>query len=240
MATHNQVSNWPQWPQVDARTMEVVSASLIARRWSISGLPSPHPSFVARVEADFARLIGREYCVTTCNGSSAIVIALQALGIGPGHRVLVPATTWVGCATAVHRVGASPVFMDGDENSPCMNPAIPQDIDPKSIDAILAVHLYASHDDVDRLRRWAPHAMIVEDCSHCHTASDKHGRALGTLGDISIFSFQATKILTCGEGGAALTDESSLAARLAALRSSRTRTPYARVVLWLARRGIWS
>lgn len=220
---HEKFSQWPQWPQVDARTMEAVSASLVARRWSISGLPSHHRSFLARVEADFARLIGRKHCVTTCNGSSAIVIALQALGIGPGHRVLVPATTWVGCATAVLRVGASPVFMEGDENSPCMNPDISHGIDPNSIDAILAVHLYSSHDDVDRLRRWAPRAWIVEDCSHCHTATDTRGRTLGTLGDISIFSFQATKILTCGEGGAALTDDSSLAARLAALRADSRR-----------------
>jgi dTDP-4-amino-4,6-dideoxygalactose transaminase len=113
--------------------------------------------------------------------------------------------------------------MEGDENSPCMNPDIPQDIDPNSIDAILAVHLYSSHDDVDRLRRWAPRAVIVEDCSHCHTAIDHRGRTLGTLGDISIFSFQATKILTCGEGGAALTNDPSLAARLAALRADSRR-----------------
>ena len=223
MLIHDEVLHWPQWPQVDARTIETASASLIARRWSISGPASSHMSFLARVEADFARLIGRQYCITTCNGSSAIVIALQALGIGPGHRVLVPATTWVGCATAVHRVGASPVFMDGGENSPCMNPDISQDIDPNSLDAILAVHLYSSHDEVDRLRRWAPRAMIIEDCSHCHSAIDKTGRALGTLGDISIFSFQATKILTCGEGGAALTDDPSLAARLAALRADSRR-----------------
>jgi dTDP-4-amino-4,6-dideoxygalactose transaminase len=223
MLMNDGISDWPQWPQVDARTMETLSASLIARRWSISGLRSAYASFLTRVEVEFARLIGRKHCVTTCNGSSAIVIALQALGIGPGHRVLVPATTWVGCATAVHRVGASPVFMEGDENSPCMNPDIAQDIDPNSIDAILAVHLYSSHDDVDRLRRWAPRAVIVEDCSHCHTAIDKRGRTLGTLGDISIFSFQATKILTCGEGGAALTDDSSLAARLAALRADSRR-----------------
>ena len=219
MLSRSEGWHWPTWPQVDARTIEVVSASLIARRWSISGLPSPHESFLARVEAEFARLIGRKYCVTTCNGSSAIVIALQALGIGPGHRVLIPATTWVGCATAVHRVGASPIFMDGDEISPCMNPDLSRDIDPSSIDAILAVHLYSSHDDVERLRRWAPRAMIIEDCSHCHTAMDKNGRMLGTLGDISIYSFQATKILTCGEGGAALTDNPLFAARLAALRA---------------------
>ena len=82
-----------------------------------------------------------------------------------------------------------------------MNPDKSQDIDPNSINAILAVHLYSSHDDVNRLHQWAPRAMIIEDCSHCHSAIDETGRVLGTLGDISIFSFQATKILTCGEGG---------------------------------------
>lgn len=210
---------WPLWPQIDSRTLEAVSISLIARRWSISGPPSNYASFIAKAESDFARSIGRRYCVTTCNGSSAIVIALQALGIGPGSRVLIPATTWVGCATAVLRIGAFPVFMDGSAETPCMNLNDEHGINPDSIDAILAVHLYASHEDIDSLRRWAPGAKIVEDCSHCHGAIDSKGRALGTLGDISIFSFQATKILTCGEGGAAVTDEPELAARLAALRA---------------------
>jgi len=114
--------------------------------------------------------------------------------------------------------------MEGDDDSPCMNPNADGSIDPESIDAVLAVHLYASHDDVDRLRRWAPRAKIVEDCSHCHGATDASGRRLGTLGDISIFSFQATKLLTCGEGGAALTDDSELAARLAVLRADSRRS----------------
>jgi dTDP-4-amino-4,6-dideoxygalactose transaminase len=213
------MSDWPQWPQVDRRTLEAVSTSLVARQWSVSGPPSHYTSFVAKAENDFARLIGRKYCVTTCNGSSAIVIALQALAIGPGNRVLLPATTWVGCATAVLRVGALPVFMDGSARTPCTNPDGDHGIDSDSIDAILAVHLYASHEDIDGLRRWAPRAKIVEDCSHCHGALDSKGRPLGTLGDISIFSFQATKVLTCGEGGAAVTDEPELAARLAALRA---------------------
>jgi dTDP-4-amino-4,6-dideoxygalactose transaminase len=104
-----------------------------------------------------------------------------------------------------------------------MNPDLDRTVDPDSLDAILAVHLYASHVDVDRLRRWAPHAKIVEDCSHCHGATDARGRTLGTLGDISIFSFQATKILTCGEGGAAVTDDASLASRLTALRADSRR-----------------
>lgn len=216
-------ATWPRWPQIDARTLEAVSASLVALRWSISGPASPHGSFIARAEADFARLVGRRYCVTTCNGSSAIVIALQALGIGPGHRVLMPATTWVGCATAVHRVGATPVLVDGDDGSPCIALDDAHGIDPESIDAILAVHLYASHERIDRLKRWAPHAKVVEDCSHCHGAVNVDGMALGTLGDISIFSFQATKTLTCGEGGAAVTDDPAIAARLSALRADSRR-----------------
>lgn len=214
---------WPLWPQVDERTIQSVSASLFARRWSISGPSSCYVSFLARAEADFAHIIGRRYCIATCNGSSAIVIALQALGIGPGARVLIPATTWVGCATAIHRTGASPVFVDAREDSPCMSVSSLQEIDPESIDAILAVHLYASHEDVGRLRRWAPRAKVIEDCSHCHGAADGNGRILGTLGDISIFSFQATKILTCGEGGAALTDDQELAERLAVLRADSRR-----------------
>ncbi|MGY0058874.1 DegT/DnrJ/EryC1/StrS family aminotransferase [Streptomyces sp. LZ34] len=149
----------------------------------------------------------------TTNGSSAIVVALHALGIGPGDTVAMPATTWVSCATAVFRVGARPVYFDASQQSPCGDTAAL----PTAPSAILAIHLYAQPFDVARARALWPDVPIIEDVSHCQFGLSSQGQRLGGLGDISVMSLQATKIITCGEGGAVLTDDPDLAARLDSL-----------------------
>lgn len=214
----------PAWPEVDHRTVEAVAGALYGRRWAIASPATAFPARMRGVERRLARRVGREHGVLTCNGSAAIVIALQALGVGPGWRVLVPATTWVGCATAVLRTGATPVFADAGPGSPLVDPDGPL---PGEIGAILAVHLFASQLDVRRLRARYPGVPVVEDCSHCQTATDAEGRPLGGGGEIAIMSLQATKLLTCGEGGAAFTDSPELARRMEALRadSRRFRAP---------------
>lgn len=154
------------------------------------------------------------------SGSSAIVMALQALGIGPGHRVLVPATTWVACASSVLRVGAEPVFVDAQPDSPCAdldNTSIPQ------VDGVLAVHTYASQVNVAALRARLPGIPIIEDCSHAHGAWAATGQPLGSFGDLSLFSFQATKVLASGEGGAVVTDDLEMALKLTALATDSRR-----------------
>jgi dTDP-4-amino-4,6-dideoxygalactose transaminase len=173
-----------------------------------------------------ADMSGRTHATLTTNGSSAIVVALHALGIGPGDTVAMPATTWVSCATAVFRVGARPVYLDATEQSPCGTP----DSLPEAPDAILAVHLYAQHFDVERARAAWPGVPLIEDASHGQFGLTSDGRRVGSLGDIAIMSLQATKIITCGEGGAVLTDDPELAYRVESLvmdSRRRTRAPLA-------------
>lgn len=213
---------WPRWPPADEHTRQALAVAVLAGRWAVSGPPSTLPSFLEAAAARVAEMAGRRFAMLTSSGSSAIVLALQALGIGPGHRVLMPATTWVGCATAVLRTGATPVFVDAAEFSPCA----PSQLDGKSlgpVDAVLAIHLYASQVDVLALRASLPGVPVVEDCSHCHGATAANGRPLGTLGDLSIFSFQATKVLPAGEGGAVVTDDEDMAGRLFALATDSRR-----------------
>lgn len=205
-----------KWPEADERTVEALRKVVMGDCWAIAQEGNSE-SHVELVEAALAKRIGRRYAVTMCNGSAAIVVALRALGIGPGDIVAVPALTWVACATAVHRVGAAPVFVDALPDSPLMDTSqIPSDAR-----AILAVHLYASYTDVEKLRRDNPGIPIIEDFSHCFGAP-----GVGSYGHISICSFQAGKVLTCGEGGAAFTNDSNIAAIMESIRSdSRMRMP---------------
>lgn len=213
---------WPRWPPEDERTRQALAVAVLAGRWAVSGPASGLPSFLDAAAVRVAEMAGRQFAVLASSGSSAIVLALQALGIGPGCRVLMPALTWVGCATAVLRTGATPVFVDADDASPCAS----SQLDGKGsgpADAVLAVHTFASQVDIPTLRESLPGVPIVEDCSHCHGAVSVDGRPLGSLGDLSIFSFQATKVLPAGEGGAVLTDDKDMAARLFALATDSRR-----------------
>ncbi|GAA3873256.1 DegT/DnrJ/EryC1/StrS family aminotransferase [Streptomyces sedi] len=212
---------WPEWPETDERSVRALARPLLSGRLAVSGARSVWSSDNERAARELAARSGRAHAVLTTNGSSAIVVALHALGIGPGDTVAMPATTWVSCATAVFRVGARPVYFDADEDSPCGDPAGLA----AAPSAVLGIHLYAQVFDVARARAAWPGVPIIEDVSHSQFGTDAHGRRLGGLGDVSIMSLQATKIITCAEGGAVLTDDPEIAARLDSLvMDSRRRT----------------
>ncbi|OCC10563.1 aminotransferase class I/II-fold pyridoxal phosphate-dependent enzyme [Streptomyces sp. PTY087I2] len=206
-------SGWPGWPVTDERSAQALVLPLLSGRLAVSGARSAWPSANRRAARALAEMSGREHAVLTTNGSSAIVVALHALGIGPGDTVAMPATTWVSCATAVFRVGARPVYFDATELSPCGS----ADALDQAPSAILAVHLYAQTFDVARARARWPGVPVIEDMSHCQFGPAADGSALGGSSDLSLMSLQATKTITCGEGGAVLTDDADLAARLESL-----------------------
>ncbi|MEV0616646.1 DegT/DnrJ/EryC1/StrS family aminotransferase [Nonomuraea sp. NPDC050404] len=212
----------PVWPEIDDLSVQAIQAALLSGRLAVSGPPSRWPSRNVMAAEALAGLARRRHATLTASGSSAIVIALQAADVGPGDVVLLPATTWVACATAVLRVGAVPAFFDGTAESPCLVGHSPVD----SPRAVLGVHLYAQQCDVAALRRRFPDAVLIEDASHAQLAETAGGRVAGSLGDISIMSTQATKILAAGEGGVVLTDDDELAARIESLMmDSRRRLP---------------
>ena len=209
------------WPESDESTLLALASVLQSRRWAIASPPQGRSSAIEQAELELAAKFGRRFAVTTCNGSAAIVIALQALGIGPGARVLVPALTWVACASAVRRVGATPIFADSSETSILADGG---SISGAHLDAILAVHTYASAQSLGCLKSRFPGVPIVEDFSHVHGGTTDDGSLIGSQGVISVCSFQSSKMLTCGEGGAAFTNDPDLAAAMAALRAdSRVR-----------------
>ncbi|MFL6115814.1 MAG: DegT/DnrJ/EryC1/StrS family aminotransferase [Catenulispora sp.] len=217
-------STWPKWPELDRRSEDAMARALQSGRLAVSGSKSRWPSQNVEAAAEVARRSGRRHAVLTTSGSSSIVVALHALGIGPGDTVALTATTWVSCATSILRVGAKPVFFDAGADSPCGDPATLAE----SPSAILAIHLYAQQIDIDAIRRRFPGVPVIEDASHAQFAQDAVGRRIGSLGDVSILSLQATKIITGGEGGAVLTDDEYMARRLESLvMDSRRRTEHA-------------
>jgi dTDP-4-amino-4,6-dideoxygalactose transaminase len=191
---------WPQYSRADLdRIVRVVES----RHWG--GFPLPTP-LAAEFSERFAALHGARYGLCLANGTIAISAALQALGIGFGDEVIVPAYTWDGTATAALVMGAIPVFVDVDPDTYCLDVTkVAAAITPRT-KAILPVHLAMRFTDMDALLKIAKqHRLaVIEDCAHAH-GGEFQGRGAGASGDAGTFSFQESKLLTGGEGGIVLT-----------------------------------
>lgn len=175
---------------------------------------------VARFEEEFASYLGAKYCVAVNSGTSALQLALDACGVGPGDEVITTPLTWISTSWAISYVGATPVFADVDPETYNLDPnRIEAAITPRT-KALLPVHLYGRSADVDALRGLAEkhHLLFIEDAAQAHGARFA-GRRVGTFGLAGCFSFYPTKNLGCfGEGGAVVTDDSTLAQCVRCLR----------------------
>jgi dTDP-4-amino-4,6-dideoxygalactose transaminase len=193
-------SPWPQYTRTD---IDRVVRQIESRHWG--GFPVP--SQLAGEFADrFAKMHGARYGLCVTNGTIAIVVALQAAGIGFGDEVIVPAYTWDGTATAILFAGGVPVFADVDPDTYCLDvESACRAITPRT-KAIVPVHLAMRFADMDRLEALAAdHGLrIIEDCAHAHGGAWR-GRGAGSIGHIGCFSFQESKLMTAGEGGIVIT-----------------------------------
>ncbi|MGW1076172.1 DegT/DnrJ/EryC1/StrS family aminotransferase [Streptomyces sp. NPDC002537] len=206
---------WPTWPTFTATTEERLLTALRSGRWAVSGAYTGTPSFEQAFADAFAAFTGTAYAVPTCNGSAALTITLEALGVGAGDEVLVPGLTWVACASSVLRVGAVPVLVDVEPDTLCMSVAAAEAALTERTRAIMVVHLYGSAADLDGFTALSRRhgVALLEDCSHVHGATWR-GRRLGAFGDAAAFSLQQTKLLTSGEGGVAVTSDPEIHNRL--------------------------
>ncbi|GMK37007.1 aminotransferase DegT [Paenibacillus sp. CCS19] len=212
---------WPQWPIADERTLAALQDVLDSGRWAISG-PLNDPAKYGKAKEQqfaeqFAEYCGARFCVTMDHGTSALIAALEALDIGFGDEVIVPGLTWIAPAIAVLSVNGVPVMADIDPATLCISVDSVAERITRRTRAIIAIHMYGCMADMDALRALADkHGLvIVEDAAHSHGAVWR-GKKAGTLGDIGVFSMQHGKVLTCGEGGAAITDDPVLKERLEA------------------------
>ncbi len=173
------------------------------------------------LEEQFKEKLGASHAVTLSNCTSALHLALLALGIGEGDEVILPSLTFVATANAVRYVGAKPVFCDikgtHDLN---LDPNLLETLVTPRTKALIVMHYAGFPCDMDELLEVAGrhNLRIVEDACH-GPLSEYRGRKLGTIGDIGCFSFFSNKNISTGEGGLLVTDDERLAARVRLLRS---------------------
>ncbi|MBS1942913.1 MAG: DegT/DnrJ/EryC1/StrS family aminotransferase [Bacteroidetes bacterium] len=170
--------------------------------------------FIGRFERSFAEYIGAEHATTVSNGTVAIHLALEALGIGPGDEVIVPTLTYVASVNTIIQTGATPVFVDSLEKSWQIDPQdVMRKITPRT-KAVMAVHLYGLPCDMAALTAICNenNLLLIEDCAEAF-GTRYHGQHAGTFGDIATFSFFGNKTITCGEGGMVVAKEKSVIER---------------------------
>ena len=184
-----------------------------------SGWISSKGEFIEKFERDFARYCGVKHGIATSSGTTALHLALAALGIGKGDEVIVPTLTFVATANSVTYCNAKPVFIDSHPEYWCMDPEKIEERITENTRAIICVHLYGHPCDMDWIRDIAEdHELyIIEDAAEAHGAEYK-GRKVGSFGDISCFSFYGNKIITTGEGGMCLTNDEELAEKMRLLK----------------------
>jgi perosamine synthetase len=201
-------------PDIGPRERELV-AQCLAEGWVSSEGP-----WIERFEAACANRFGRRHAIAVTNGSAALDAAVATLGLGPGDEVIVPTFTIISCAAAVVRAGATPIFVDADPVTWCVDPALVEAAISPRTKAIMPVHIYGLPCDMDPLLALADrHGLaVIEDAAEAHGQTYK-GRPCGSFGDISTLSFYANKHVTTGEGGMILTDDTTLAARCRSLRN---------------------
>lgn len=176
-----------------------------------SGWISSSGKYVGRFERALAQKIGRKHVVALLNGTTALELALRALGIGDGDEVIVPALTFVAPAAAVRTVRAKPIFADVDPENWTIDPGQVRRLITQKTKVIIAVDVLGHPADYDALLAFG--LPIIEDAAEAHGACYR-GRPVGGFGVVSVFSFFANKTISTGEGGCAATDDDSLAERM--------------------------
>jgi perosamine synthetase len=182
--------------------------------------------YITEFEERFSSYCGATHGIACSSGTAALHLALKALQIGPGDEVIIPCFTLIVAANTVLMAGATPVLVDVDPDTWCMDPArIEARMTPRT-KAIMAVHMYGHPCDMDPILEIAKrrNCFVIEDASEAHGAEYK-GRKVGGLGDAGCFSFYGNKIITTGEGGMVVTDREAVAARARLLRNQAFEEP---------------
>jgi dTDP-4-amino-4,6-dideoxygalactose transaminase len=168
---------------------------------------------VRAFEAAFARRVGAKYAVAVSSCTAAMHLALEALGIGPGDRVLTTPYTFAATAEVIRYLGAHPVFADVDPETMNLDPErVAEVVKRERIAAVIPVHIAGEPADLDEIRAAAGDVPLVEDAAHALPTRYKD-RTIGALSRVTCFSFYATKTLSTGEGGMLTTDDEALADR---------------------------
>lgn len=174
---------------------------------------------IDKFEHEFAEFLGVKHATTVTSGTSALHLALLALGVGPGDEVIVPAFTMIASVYSIIYTGATPVFIDSEPDTYNMDVTQLESKITKRTKAIMPVHIYGHSCDMDPILEVAGrHGIpVLEDAAEAHGATYK-SHACGSIGKINCFSFYANKIITTGEGGMVVTNDDHLMERCKLLK----------------------
>jgi perosamine synthetase len=194
---------WPAWPVFDSTEKQRLHDVLTGGKWFRNDGDK-----VARFEEAYALLTGARHCLATANGTSALITSLAVLDAGPGDEVIVPPYTFVATVNAVLLLHALPVFVDTDPETFQIDPAKIEGAITERTTVLLPVHIGGLPADLDSITQIAQrHRLpVLEDACQAHLA-EWRGRKVGTCGKAGCFSFQASKHLNSGEGGAIISDD---------------------------------
>ncbi|MCQ9133919.1 DegT/DnrJ/EryC1/StrS family aminotransferase [Streptomyces hilarionis] len=193
-------SDLPAWPQYDdAERTGLIRALEQGQWWRMGG------GEVDAFEREFADYHGSEHALAVTNGTHALELALEVMGVGPGTEVIVPAFTFISSSQAAQRLGAVVVPVDVDPETYCIDPAEAAKAVTSKTRAIMPVHMAGQFADMDSLDKVAAESGVplIQDAAHAQGAT-WNGRRVGELGSVAAFSFQNGKLMTAGEGGAVL------------------------------------
>ncbi|MBI2504509.1 MAG: DegT/DnrJ/EryC1/StrS family aminotransferase [Candidatus Latescibacteria bacterium] len=198
---------FPSWPIVTPADEAALLEVLHSGRWFLADK-------VAAFEKAFASFQDAQFGVAVSNGTVALQVALEAIGLQPGDEVIVPAYTFIATASSVAMVGGIPIFADVQPGTYNLCPASVEAALTERTRAIIAVHVAGRPADLDALGDIARrhHLYLIEDSAQAHAAAWRD-RKVGAIGQLGTFSFQASKNLNAGEGGFITTDDRRLAER---------------------------
>lgn len=198
-------SPFPSWPVYGPEDEKALLEVLHSGRWFLADR-------IEEFERAFAEFQQAQFGIAVSSGTTALQVALEAIGLQPGDEVIVPAYTFIATASAVVSTGGIPIFADIQPGTYNLDPASVEAAITERTRAIIAVHIAGRPADLDAFRELARrHGLrLIEDACQAHAAAWK-GRRVGAIGDLGCFSFQASKNLCAGEGGFIATDDRELA-----------------------------
>jgi len=201
------------WPIYDDNELKNLSGTLESNQWSRNGY------FESEFSNRFAKYQGGEYAVCVTSGMVALYCALKALDVNNGDEVIIPAFPQPP-ALSICYVGAIPIFVDIEQSSLCIDPQKIKDSITKKTKAIIIIHTHNTMSNMDEIldisREY--NIPVIEDCAHAH-GMRWNKKGAGYLGDIGIFSFESSKVMTSGEGGIVTTNNQQYYERVIALKS---------------------
>lgn len=199
---------WPQWPYMDEKIVEKVAETVRSRKWCRIDIRNGN---VEQVEKAFAELIGAKGCVCTGSGTQSLHTVVEAMGFGPGDEIITSPYTDMGTIQGILCARALPVLADIDKASFQIDPADVERKITKHTKAIMPIHIMGQPCDMKSIMEIARkhNLRVIEDACQAHLAQF-NGQSCGTIGDAGCFSFQSSKVISCGEGGGITSNDEKL------------------------------